>query len=72
MTDKEMAALIRKTTKAVGQKRGNKDHEQAERADLARQEQVRKNTVDIGGEKDLLIADAPADDLFRMMAKRDF
>lgn len=72
MTDKEIQNLIRKTQKATAAKHKDTQLQVDERRDLERQEQARKNFVDIDGEKDLLVMDAPAEDLFRMMKKRDF
>lgn len=72
MTDKELQNLIRKTQKAVEKKRPTTQLQKDERADLERQEKVAKNYVDVAGEKDLLVETAPAEDLFRIMAKRDF
>jgi hypothetical protein len=72
VNEKELQDLIRKTQKAVEKKRPETQLVKDEQKDLERQDQARKNFVDVAGEKDLLIADAPAEDLFRIMAKRDF
>jgi hypothetical protein len=72
MTDKEIENLIRKTTKAVSGKRKETQQMDEERLDLQRLARVKAQTITTEEGVDLNIKTAPPEDLFRMMAKRDF
>jgi len=65
-SDREMEALIRKMRKLVRKRPGsNQDDEVVE-------EHTPRRYVDTQGEKDVLVQDASADEIFREMKRRDF
>lgn len=65
--ERELQALIRKIRKHVKKTPGS-NHEEQE--DVA--EKSSRRFVDTAGERDVLVQDASADEIFREMKRRDF
>ena len=66
-SDREMEALIRKMRKQVMKRPGSNQDD-----DEVVGEHTQRRYVDTQGEKDVLVQDASADEIFREMKRRDF